>query len=448
MAGIQLTGLASGLDTETIITQLMNVERTPRTAMTLKGTAAEAKSAALKDISAKLSSLKLAATALRSAGTWGDTQTAETGDATKVAVRTVAGAAPGGHTVTVTGLARGAQSVFDYTPPAADDTITVNGRSIALASGATLDDAVTAINGDEDAGVYAVNVGGRLALSSKATGAAAAATATGTSLANGTTLAGADAAFTVDGVGYTRSTNVVTDALAGVELTLKGATTGTAVTVTTPGPNKDAVVDAVKSFVTAYNATVDAIRSRTTEERVPNASTATDAKKGVLFNDSGLNGILTSLRRSVSAIVPGGLSTGLDEAAEIGITTGKAAGGTTLDQDAIAGKLKLDAGVLRAKLDSDPKGVQKLLGGAASAPDKGIAQALETVLEPLTQAGGTFSGRIDAVTSTITSLKAGLVRFDDRIAAHETALRKQFTALELAMQKSNDTLARVQKQFS
>ncbi len=118
MAGIQMTGLASGLDTETIITQLLNTERQPRTALTLKGSAAEAKATALKDISAKLNALKLAATAMRSAGTWGDTQTAESGDAAKVAVRTVAGAAPGGHTVTVTGLARGAQSVFDFAPPA------------------------------------------------------------------------------------------------------------------------------------------------------------------------------------------------------------------------------------------------------------------------------------------------------------------------------------------
>jgi flagellar hook-associated protein 2 len=447
MAGIQMTGLASGLDTETIITQLLNVERAPRTSLTLKGTAAQAKSDALKDISAKLNSLKLAATALRSAGTWGDTQSVDSGDATKVAVRTVAGAAPGGHTVTVTGLARGAQSVFDYAPPAADASLTVNGHAVALKSAASLDDAVTSINGDESSGVYAVNVGGRLALSSKTTGAAAAATATGTSVSNGTTLAGADAAFTVDGVGYTRSTNVVTDALAGVELTLTGVRTGTAVTVTTPGPSKDAVVDAAKAFVTAYNATVDAIRSRTSEERAPNAATAAHAKKGVLFNDSGLNGILSSLRRSVSSTVPGLVST-LDEASEVGLTTGKASGGTTLDQDAIAGKLKLDATLLRAKLDSDPTGVQKLFGGSASAPDKGIAQALETVLEPLTQAGGTFSGRIDSVNGTIASLKTGLARFDDRIAARETSLRKQFTALELALQKSNDTLARVQKQFS
>ncbi len=124
-----------------------------------------------------------------------------------------------------------------------------------------------------------MNVGGRLAISSKTTGAAAAATATGGAVSNGTTLAGADAAFTVDGVAYTPPTNVVTDALPGVELTLKGASSGTAVTVSPPGPSKDAVVEAAKNFVTAYNATVDAIRSRTSEQRVPTAATVADARK-------------------------------------------------------------------------------------------------------------------------------------------------------------------------
>jgi flagellar hook-associated protein 2 len=445
MAGIQLTGLASGLDTETIIAQLLNAERQPRTNLTLKQTAAQAKSDALKDIASKLSSLKLAATALRSAGTWGDVQSVESAEATKVAVRTVAGAAPGGHTVTVTGLARGAQSTFDYAPPGADDSITVNGHAVALSAGATLDDAVTAINANEGAGVYAVNVGGRLAISSKATGAASAATATGTTVSGGTTLAGADAAFTVDGVAYTRASNVITDALAGVELTLKGTSTGTPVTVSTPGPGKDAVVEAAKSFVNAYNATIDAIRSRTTEKRVPTAATTTDARKGVLFNDSGLNGVLTSLRTAVSATVPG-LAATLDQASELGITTGASTGGGAPSQDAIAGKLTLDTAVLRTKLDADPRAVQKLLGGAAGT--SGLAQALEGVLDPLSQAGGTFDGRVDSAARSLTSVADGLTRFDARIASREAALRKQFAALEVALQRNNDTLARVQSQFA
>ncbi|WP_354699782.1 Flagellar hook-associated protein 2 [Paraconexibacter sp. AEG42_29] len=445
MAGVQLTGLASGMDTDAIVKQLLAAESTSRTNLVLKQAATQARSDALKDVAAKLSSLKTAATALRSAGTWADVQTIESADSTKVAARTIAGAASGGHTVTVSGLARAAQSTFDYAVPGAAGSITVNGHDVALASGASLDDAVSAINSDEDAGVYAVNVGGRLAISSKTTGAASAATATGSMVSNGTTLAGADSAFTVDGVAYTRSTNVVTDALAGVELTLKGASTGTAVTVSTPGASPESIVNAAKGFVTAYNAVVDAIRQQTTEKRIPTAATTGDARKGSLFNDGGLNSVLSSLRLAISSAVPG-VSSSLDQLSELGITTGTSTGGGTLNQDSIAGKLTLDTAVLRTKLDSDPSGVKKLLGGAAGT--SGFAQKLEGVLEPLTQAGGVFAERTSSVASSLTSIAGSLTRFDERLASRETQLRRQFAALEVALQRNQDTLAKVTAQFA
>jgi flagellar hook-associated protein 2 len=444
MAGIQLTGIASGMDTEAVIAQLMSAESAPRTNLVLKQAAEQARSDALKDVSSKLSALKLATTALRSAGTWSDVQSIETADSTKVAARTIAGAASGGHTIAVTGLARAAQSTFDFTAPAADGSITVNGHAVALAAGASLDDAVSAINGDENAGVYAVNVGGRLALSSKTTGAASTATATGAMVANPTTLAGADSAFSIDGVGYTRSTNIVNDALPGVELTLKGATVGTEVTVSTPGADPDAVVNATKAFVTAYNTVVDAIRQQTTEKRVPNATTTGDARQGSLFNDSGLNGVLTSLRSTISSAVPG-VSSALDQLAELGITTGATTGGGAVSQDSIAGKLTLDSAVLRTKLDTDPTGVKKLLGGVVGTD--GFAQRLEGLLDPYTQAGGTFDARVTSSTAALATIADNLTRFDDRIASREDQLRKQFTALEVALQKNQDTLAQVTKQF-
>lgn len=445
MAGIALTGLASGLDTESIISQLIATEKVPRTAMTYRQAATQARSDALKDVAARLSSLKLAATALRSAGTWGDVQKIESADPSKVAVRTLAGAAPGGHTVAVTSLARAAQSTFDYTPPLLDGALVVNGQAIALSAGATLDDAVSAINSNDSAGVFAVNVGGKLTLSAKTTGAASAATAVGTMVANGTTLGGADASFSVDGTAYTRSSNVVSDAIAGVELTLKGPTTGTSLSVSAPGPDPDAVVNAAKAFVTAYNSVVDGIRQQTTEKPVKGPTSTTAARQGSLFNDNGLNGILTSLRGAISASVPG-LAATMDQLSEIGISTGASTGAGALNQDAIAGKLTFDAGAFRAKLDSDPTAVKKLLGAAPGVD--GFAQRMETLIDPLTQAGGTFDSRVGSVTSQLSSIADGLARFDDRIASHETLLRKQFAALEVALQKNQDTLARVQKQFA
>jgi len=426
MTGIQLTGLASGMDTEAIIQQLMAVEQQPRTRITLQQAAAQARQDALKDIQAKLNTLKLATTSLRSITTWGDVQSVESSDATTVAARAIAGAAPGGHTVAVTTLARAAQSTYDFTSQASASTLTVNGKNVDLAAGATIDDAVAAINATADVGVYAVNVGGRLAISSKTTGAASTADAAGAALSNGTTNAGVDAAFSVDGTSYTRASNVVSDVIAGVELTLKATTASgatTTVSVGPPGPDHDLVVKQVKAFIDAYNSAVDAIRSRTTEKPVANPTSTTDARKGALFGDLGLNDVLSSMRTSI-------------DLSDLGISTGAGSGGAS-SADSLAGKLTLDETALRAKLDSDPSGVQARLGGVVGTD--GFAQAFEATLTPWTQADGLFDQRVASGDADLRDLADALTRFDDRMTAKEDQLRKRFTALEQALARNQST---------
>ena len=86
---INLTGMASGLDTESIITQLMAIERQPQNRLTNEQRRAEGRKIALDDIARQLRGLKNAATDLKSTTTWGDTQTASTADATKLTARTM-----------------------------------------------------------------------------------------------------------------------------------------------------------------------------------------------------------------------------------------------------------------------------------------------------------------------------------------------------------------------
>src|SRR3712207_5861128 len=99
MAGIQLSGLASGLDTQSIISQLMSIERQPRTRIELRQTQEQAKRDGLSEVQTKLNTLKLAATDLRSAGTWADTQTVGSSDDSKVAVTRTGGAGPGAYDI-------------------------------------------------------------------------------------------------------------------------------------------------------------------------------------------------------------------------------------------------------------------------------------------------------------------------------------------------------------
>src|SRR3954447_22934771 len=148
MAGIQMSGLVSGLDTASIIDQLMAVEKLPRTKITLHQDATTKRQSLLQEISSKLTSLKFANDDLKSVLTWGDTQTVESADTSKFTVTRTAGAAPGGFDVAVGQLASAERQTYKYVPPAADGTLEIanadatSRTSIPLKAGASIDDAV------------------------------------------------------------------------------------------------------------------------------------------------------------------------------------------------------------------------------------------------------------------------------------------------------------------
>jgi flagellar hook-associated protein 2 len=54
----------------------------------------------------------------------------------------------------------------------------------------------------------------------------------------------------------------------------------------------------------------------------------------------------------------------------------------------------------------------------------------------MTETGGLFDGRINAATSELSALKDSLSRMDTRLERKEAFLRRQFTALEQAMARS------------
>ena len=101
MAGIQIGGLASGMDTDSVIAQLMQLEAQPGTRWAQQKKVSEARESALKDILSRVKNLQSEAKNLKSVSTWADTQTVESSDTTKLTAARVAGAAPGGYSVAV-----------------------------------------------------------------------------------------------------------------------------------------------------------------------------------------------------------------------------------------------------------------------------------------------------------------------------------------------------------
>ena len=184
---------------------------------------------------------------------------------------TTSGAGVGGYEVEVTQLANSAQRTFTFTSPASEETVTIGGKEFEIKAGESAKEFARAINSDSKATVYAAVLEGEtVVLSSRATGTAGGelmeVSAPGGALVEvaETAKEGQDAEFNVDGVAGTSSSNTVTDAIAGVTLTLGGLTPTGPVTidVQAPGPSTSAVEAQVQAFVKLYNSTVEAIQTQ------------------------------------------------------------------------------------------------------------------------------------------------------------------------------------------
>lgn len=443
MAGIQLSGLSSGLDTATIIQQLMSVEKQPRSRMERNQAATQARQDNLKDILAKVKTVRTALTDLQSTLLWTPKQALTSADPARVGVTlsgTQSTVAPGTYDVNVTQMAtKGSQTyVYNSRNNASSLAFTVAGTTttVNFAANATVDDVVNAVNGTSGVGVVARNYNGQLMLEAAATGSAADFTVTGQVLGTKTaSITGVNTLFTVNGTSYTSAGMTDTTAIAGTQLKFSGVTaTPVRVTVDPPAVDKAAVSAKLKAFVDAYNTMVDTVRTDLDEKTVPKAASTTDAKKGTLFGDQSLGTMLSQLRIGMTNTIGVGNPSTLDEMSELGISTGSAT--ATINQDNVKGKLSFDQAKFDAAWDGSQISVERLLRGNGT-PGSGFAAQIDALIKPYTDVGGILDNRISSASTQLTDLKTSMDRFDERMTRREELLRKQFTALEGALAKLN-----------
>ncbi|HEV7641659.1 MAG TPA: flagellar filament capping protein FliD [Gaiellaceae bacterium] len=451
-----LSGLASGIDTNTIVTQLMQIESQPLVRLQQKETVEQARQQALKDVKTRLANLQNAATALGDPALWSDTQSLSSTNAAIVAATRTSGTAAGGYDITVSKLAAADQirqgDLSTFTTAGAADTLHLavgagTAVDVSITSGDTLDTIASKINGSSGSPVYATVVNSKLVLSGKTTGAAntIAVTSTGTTAADifgaGTysappTHTAADASYTVNGKGFTSATNTVTDGIPGLSLTLAGTTaSAVSIVVGAPGADNGKIKDAVQSFVDQYNSTLDFVQGKLDEQKVTQPKNDQQRTQGVLHGDLSLSMILSQLRQALSDPVTD--SNNVKQlASSIGISTGAAT--STIDPNAVMGKLTLDSTKLIAALSANVGSVKGILTNATGDfATKGLKDRFEGLLKPLTNnLTGQMDLRVTSSESQINLLKQHESDWKERLKVKETALRAQFTAMETALAQS------------
>lgn len=432
MAGeISFSGLSSGIDTASIISQLVAVERIPITNMESEKDDLAAQRKKLQDLSSKVTDLESKAEALSDINDLafysGST------DVEDFLTMTVEDdARPGVYEIEVTSLAkedRNYSTSFDSGAIGLADgdtfEITIDGETTAFSfdSSDTLESIAAEIN-RSDAAAWATVVGdgdggGQLLIASEDTGQAQQITFGGTAsvaLAMTNTQTASDAELVIDGrVTASSTSNTFEDVLEGISVSVTEV--GTA-NLTIEADN-EALKSKVNDFVEAYNDVMSAINKEF-------AWTGEARESANLSGDSTLRSIQSTLRNSISGVIDG-LPAEYNSLASIGITSKQ------------NGELEIDDEELDAALADDVQAVKRLFAQDTTEGTEGFAYNMVTaqggvelsMLETIIDSNvGSLAIRIEGIDERTEEYDKSIERMETRLESYEERLRAKFTAME------------------
>jgi flagellar hook-associated protein 2 len=439
MATLTASGLSTGIDYETLIQQLIEVERASVRRMETKKSAYEQKNAAYSDLAAKLESLESAANALRRSSDFGS-KTTTVSDTDILTGSASSSGSTGTYGIVVSGLAMahrlqagvGLSSENDAIASGAGQFTFKIGEdgteyTIDVDAAMTLEEFKDAIN-SLDAGLHASVVDDgtgedsyQLVLSAAETGAdnIIVITRDDTNLGfpvNDTTLssplhlrAPQDAEITVDGLTVYRSGNTITDVIPGVTLNLHKADPSSTVTFQV-GEDREGIQTKIQALVDAYNAVIGFIDARDNYDMEEN-------KGDPLWAEGTVRSVTRNLSRIVSSGVEG-LPADMKALSQVGISTNR------------DGTLSLDPGKLQDALDEDLEAVTDLFvrDGATA---QGVAEQIYQFASQATRSGdGDIAIRQSGLQRRIREIDQEIEDQEEALDRMEVRLRAQFGALE------------------
>ena len=329
-----------------------------------------------------------------------------------------------------------------------EGTFTIGGATFKITDKTTLSSLISEINNNDDAQAYAFwdDAAGKLSITSKKEGASYVNIEAGTSNFtdvmgfttsewndDGTVKSskmytdaqelGKNAQFTINGTKMTSTSNTVTSDISrmdGITLTLKKVSTeesGTSTLKVTQ--DTSGLVEAVKSFVSAYNEVLSNVDK-------------------VTANGADLHGetSLTSLRNTIRsyATAKNTSNNGVYSLlSEIGIST-SSANGNNLNAD--TNSLTLDEDKLKKALEENPESVKSILTG-----EGGVLTMMEDAVEQSLKAtSGFFDVKTSTLDSDIKKMETKIKKQNTYISTYKAQLEKKFSAMET-------TIAQMQQNY-
>lgn len=486
MSGIQFSGLASGLDTENIIKQLMKAENMKVDKVRKEKTKLEWTKDVWKEMNTKLYEFYTKEVFdLKSGGTFAKKKGVSS-NPTAISVNSSNNSINGVHTISVTNLARGA---YLNSEELTSDTVTlgsdiefslsdgVNTKSIELKAGATTTDFINAINNSGlniKANYDTTNK--RIFINSTKTGdksdiifsdidalntsdeniffeSLGLAVDSGMVKAEVLGEKGQNAEYTYNGVvGLTSESNDID--INGLKLRFNSKATDVTINIT---QDTDEIYNKVKNFITKYNSIMTEINEKigaestrgyeplTTEEKKAMSDDEVKLweekiKKSLLRRDS----TLTTLANSMRSIV--GSSSGVDTKdfkydylSDLGIVTGRYTekGFLHIDGDEEDALYASKENKLKKAIEDDPDKVAELF----NAIGQKVYSTMQSKMKSTSLSSALTFFNDKNMDKKVTEYKERIYTMEDRLEVVENRYYRQFTAMEKAIQMMNNQSA-------
>ena len=466
---ISSTGIGSGLDVASIVSQLLSIERAPIRQLQSEAGKLQTQISAFGRVQSALSTLRDASVKLTQADTWRAAK-ATSSDTTALGATATGAAQAGSYNINVTRLA-GSQTLstgiyanasasigsgilrielgnFDAQPP-----LPKAGSSMVEVVIAPGENSLSAIrdkiNG-AGSGVVASVVtdvsGTRLVLRSSQTGLengfrvqvldddGSDGNATGLSALSFDPSSGIstmsrpqqaqNALASINGVAVESATNTLDKTVEGLSFQLRKVGT----TEVQVEPDTDALKKSVDEFVKAYNESIKLLREQTRYDPATKQA-------GPLQGDRSGAAMLTQLRSMFTG--SGGNSGVFSRLADVGLD---------LDTD---GMIKVNNTKLGAALTQGPE-LQKLFANvdATTPANQGFAKRFEGWLKLSLDSDGTLDSRTQSLQARVKNNEAAQERMEDRVARSEVRLMRQYSALDTRMGQLSGLASYVSQQMS
>ncbi|MBC7702714.1 MAG: flagellar filament capping protein FliD [Rhodoferax sp.] len=462
MATISSLGVGSGgLDTKSIVAQLVALEKAPMAGIQLKAATVNARISAFGQIKSLMSTLSDAASSLNSLTTF-NAVTATSSDSTAVTATAIGGTTANSFSVKVDSLAK-AQSTasaallpvggalgagtlrlqlgkWTVVPASFTPQAGVAAVDITVSATDSVTDIASKING-AGAGVTATVLndvsGQRLLLRSSSTGEnagfqltvpvdadGAPADAAGLSrLVAGSSIQYAEnARIQINGIAVSSSTNKFADVVSGVTLTAVAPSSAAA--QIDVAANKSVVTDAINKFVAAYNKVNAAINELT---KFDPASKAT----GMLQGDSTAIGLQNALRGILQSTTSGSAYSRL---ADIGIS------------QQLGGDLEVDAVKLASALANGDEVKKLFKNDNGSALTNGVALKFANFAKGLLATDGLFSSKDASLKRSLDLNSKAQEALNAKVARVEKDLTRRYSALDVQLSSLSALSAYVSQQ--